>query len=261
MYSPIARQLLDAMVPCMRRYVEGGSRLAQFACGGLNAAMNIRADLDKTVFVRGGDEQWIASPLAGVERVKLDRVGDEVAVATSLVRYAPESKFDPHGHALGEEFIVLEGVFSDEHGDFPAGSYVRNPPGTAHTPHSDPGCVIFVKLRQFDDADLTPVVTELPLDAAGVQQSQEQALYRYGDEVVSCVQVPAGERFAFSASYFVRELLVLSGELDWQQEETHRLGPWSWVRMAPGNPLRINAVTPCVLFSKTRPIYREAEGD
>ena len=87
---------------------------------------------------------------AGGQRVYLDRDGDEVAVATSIVRYAAGANFDPHGHALGEEFLVLEGVFSDEHGDYPAGTYVRNPPGTKHTPRSDPGCVIWVKLRQMD---------------------------------------------------------------------------------------------------------------
>jgi quercetin dioxygenase-like cupin family protein len=219
--------------------------------------MNIRADLDTTEFVSSKDFVWHPSPLAGVERVMLDRVGDEVAVATSLVRYAPGASFDPHKHALGEEFIVLEGVFSDEHADYPAGSYIRNPPGTGHTPHSDPGCVIFVKLRQFDDIDLTPVVAQMPMETTSATSAQH-ALYHYDDEEVSYVEVPAGERFAFSASYYVRELLIISGELDWQQEQTHRLGPWSWIRMAPGRPLRINAVTPCVLFSKTRPIYRNA---
>ncbi len=214
--------------------------------------MNINADLNQTAHLSADDFSWVPSPLPGVERVMLDRVGDEVAVATSIVRYAPGSRFDPHDHALGEEFIVLDGVFSDEHGDFPAGSYVRNPPGTRHTPHSDPGCIIWVKLRQFDDTDLTPLVTEIPTSGEPVQ-----ALYQYGDEVVSVVRVDAGERFAFDASYYVRELLVLEGTLDWQQEVTHRLGRWSWIRMAPGQPLRVNAVTPCLLFSKTRPIYRE----
>ena len=220
----------------------------------LNAAMKINADLNQTAHLSAEDFSWVASPLLGVERVMLDRVGDEVAVATSIVRYAPGSRFDPHGHALGEEFIVLDGVFSDEHGDFPAGSYVRNPPGTSHTPHSDPGCIIWVKLRQFDDEDLTPLISEIP---ASAPFGQVQELYRYGDEVVSAVRVDAGKRFAFNASFHVRELLVLEGELDWQQEVTRRLGQWSWIRMAPGQPLRVNAVTPCLLFSKTRPIYRE----
>lgn len=217
--------------------------------------MEVRADLNKTAHLTNQEFEWLPSPLAGVERVLLDRVGDEVAVATSLVRYAPNARFDAHAHALGEEFLVLEGVFSDEHGDYPVGTYIRNPPGTAHTPHSNPGCVIFVKLRQFDDDDLTPLTMEIPLASVGTEQRE---LYAYGGEEVSYVHVAAGERFAFSASYYARELLVIAGEVDWQQEVTRRLGPWSWIRMAPGDPLRVNAVTDCVLFSKTRPVYRTA---
>jgi ChrR-like protein with cupin domain len=80
-----------------------------------------------------------------------------VARATSIVRYAPGSHFSPHTHGGGEEFLVLEGVFQDEHGDFPAGSYVRNPPTSRHTPGSELGCTIFVKLWQFDPSDRTGV--------------------------------------------------------------------------------------------------------
>ncbi len=87
----------------------------------------------------------------------LDRLGDEVARATSIVRYAPESHFSPHVHTGGEEFLVLDGVFQDEHGDFPAGCYVRNPPESRHTPRSARGCTILVKLWQFDLADRTHV--------------------------------------------------------------------------------------------------------
>ena len=83
----------------------------------------------------------------------LDRIGGEVARATSLVRYAPSSYFDPHVHSGGEEFLVVEGTFSDEHGDFPAGTYVRNPIGTKHKPFSNDGCIILVKLHQFDPKD------------------------------------------------------------------------------------------------------------
>ena len=221
--------------------------------------MDVRADLDQTVHVAGSDFHWQPSPLPGVERMMLDRVGDEVAVATSIVRYAPESRFDPHGHALGEEFIVLEGVFSDEHGDFPAGTYVRNPPGTAHTPHSDPGCVIWVKLRQFDDQDLTPVLTSLSEgDFVEDQGALRRDIYTYGSEVVSVVRIPAGVRYAFDAHSNVREVLVLSGSVSWQQNETHTLGPWSWIRIRPGEPMRLVAESDSVVFSKTRPIYRPA---
>src|SRR6516225_11262517 len=115
--------------------------------------MELNADFSQRVAVHAARLPWVASPIAGVDRRMLDRIGDEVARATSIVRYAPASHFSAHTHGGGEEFLVLEGVFQDEHGDYPAGSYVRNPPTSRHTPGSASGCVIFVKLWQFDAAD------------------------------------------------------------------------------------------------------------
>jgi anti-sigma factor ChrR (cupin superfamily) len=94
------------------------------------AAELINADFSQRVVIATNDLPWVPSPQAGVERRMLDRIGAEVARATSLVRYASHSEFPGHGHGMGEEFLVLEGVFSDEHGDYPAGTYVRNPPGS-----------------------------------------------------------------------------------------------------------------------------------
>src|SRR3954451_12085317 len=119
--------------------------------------MELNADFSQRVAVHAARLPWLASPIAGVDRRMLDRIGDEVARATSIVRYAPASRFSAHTHGGGEEFLVLDGVFQDEHGDYPAGSYVRNPPTSRHTPGSEPGCVLFVKLWQFDLADRTPV--------------------------------------------------------------------------------------------------------
>ena len=103
--------------------------------------MLLNADLTRAAAVDSEALDWVASPMAGVERRMLERDGDEVARATSLVRYAPGSSFAPHTHGAGEEFLVLDGVFSDETGDFPAGAYVRNPPGSRHTPSSGPGSI------------------------------------------------------------------------------------------------------------------------
>jgi len=119
--------------------------------------MNLNADFAARAAVHAGRADWVPSPIPGVDRRMLDRVGAVVARATSIVRYAPGSRFSPHTHGGGEEFLVLDGVFQDEHGDFPAGSYIRNPPTTSHTPGSKPGCTIFVKLWQFDPADRTQV--------------------------------------------------------------------------------------------------------
>ena len=101
--------------------------------------MEVNADFSKRVVIHTPEVEWQDSPMKGVRRRMLDRVGGEVARATSIVSYAPDSKFSPHVHTGGEEFIVLEGVFQDEHGDFPAGSYIRNPPESKHTPGSESG--------------------------------------------------------------------------------------------------------------------------
>ncbi len=122
--------------------------------------MDLNANFSERAAVHAAKLDWVASPMAGVDRRMLDLIGDEVARATSIVRYAPASAFSPHVHSGGEEFLVLEGVFQDEHGDFPVGTYVRNPPQSKHTPGSAAGCTIFVKLWQFDPADRTPVRIE-----------------------------------------------------------------------------------------------------
>ena len=94
--------------------------------------MNINADYSQRVVLNHHDLPWTTSPEPGVERRMLDRIGDEVAKATSIVRYAPGSQFQTHTHEFGEEILVLEGVFSDETGDYPAGTYIMNPPGSSH---------------------------------------------------------------------------------------------------------------------------------
>lgn len=118
---------------------------------------SLHADFDQRVVLHGADATWQASPLAGVERRLLDRVGGEVARATSVVRYEPGARFDRHVHGGGEEILVLEGTFSDEQGDYPPGSYLRNPPGSAHAPYSVKGCLLLVKLWQFGPGDTDTV--------------------------------------------------------------------------------------------------------
>lgn len=111
--------------------------------------MLLNDDYAQRVVQNSHELEWAASPQEGVERRMLERIGGEVAKATSIVRYAPGSSFEAHGHDLGEEILVLSGVFSDELGDYPAGTYIMNPPGSAHAPRSALGCELFVKLRHL----------------------------------------------------------------------------------------------------------------
>jgi anti-sigma factor ChrR (cupin superfamily) len=115
--------------------------------------MNIHSDLSERIVLHTDRLAWHASPIQGVERQMLDRDGGELSRATSVVRYAPNTEFTPHNHDGGEEILVLDGCFSDERGDYPAGTYLRNPPGSQHAPFSNAGCTLFVKLRQFAQTD------------------------------------------------------------------------------------------------------------
>ena len=122
--------------------------------------MNIHADLTQKAVIDTHDLSWHQSPMQGVTRKYLDRMGGELARATSIVCYAANSHFAEHAHDGGEEILVLEGVFSDEHGDYPEGTYIRNPPNSTHAPFSNQGCTLLVKLRQFHPQDKLIVRTD-----------------------------------------------------------------------------------------------------
>ncbi|KUJ83475.1 cupin [Microbulbifer flavimaris] len=123
--------------------------------------MDLNANFDRRAVIRPGEYQWRPSPVAGVERMMLDRIGDEVARATSIVRYAPNSTFPEHTHGGGEEILVLEGAFGDEYGSYPAGTYIRNPIGSSHSPSVGPeGCTIFVKLHQHSEKEKNRIVID-----------------------------------------------------------------------------------------------------
>lgn len=213
--------------------------------------MQLNADFSQRVAVHGAELAWTPSPIAGVERRMLDRVGGEVARATSIVRYAPHSRFSAHSHDGGEEFFVLEGVFSDEHGDFPAGAYIRNPPTSRHTPGSESGCTIFVKLWQFDLSDRTQV----RIDTATL--SYGSTPHRPGVEIMPLFKDAREEvrleRWAANSDIALPlpgglELLVLSGGF---AEGGDTFKPLSWLRLPPGSQLTAKAAASgCRLWAK-----------
>lgn len=196
--------------------------------------MELNADFKERVVVHSDQLEWIASPMPGVDRRMLDRIGGEVARATTIVRYAPNSKFSAHTHTGGEEFIVLDGVFQDEHGDFPEGTYVRNPPTTSHTPGSEQGCTIFVKLWQFDMDDRDQFRKTMAEELGDFTDGVATALLHQDDhEVVTYSHVNAGATL-HNADAGGIEMLVIAGSLE-QGGET--LGKGAWLRLPMGQPL------------------------
>jgi len=190
--------------------------------------MHVNADFSERVVMRFGDTPWVQSPAQGVERKMLDRIGGEVARATTIVRFAPGSAFAAHTHDGGEEYLVLDGTFQDETGDFNAGSYVRNPPTSRHTPASLDGATIFVKLHQFDPTDRTEIHART--DKAGT-------LFQNAEEVVEVIDLARDVVFAPDARGGL-ELLVLEGVVS---EGGDRLGVWDWLRLPPGTATELRA--------------------
>ncbi len=193
--------------------------------------MRLNDDFSERVVVRPEDYNWVSSPSSGVDRMMLDRIGDEVARATTIVRFSPNSQFDAHQHGGGEEYLVLDGVFSDENGDYPAGTYVRNPIGTVHRPHIGPeGATILVKLHQFDPRDTEPKVIDTR--SAEFQPGSRPGLtvlplHSVAHENVALVRWAPGTRFADHTHWGGEEIFVIEGTF---QDENGDYPAGSWLR-------------------------------
>lgn len=191
--------------------------------------MQLRADFQLRQVVRPGDQDYVASPSPGVERWMLDRIGAEVARATSLVRYAPNSSFPEHVHGGGEEFLVLEGMFLDAHGRYGPGCYVRNPIGTSHAPSAGPdGAILFVKLHQFAAEDTQRVVIDTnsaPWLPGLVEGLTVMPLHSFGTENVALVRWAPNTRFNPHRHWGGEEILVLAGLFE-DEYGTYPAGTW-----------------------------------
>lgn len=213
--------------------------------------MKINADLTQRAVVLTEDLPWRDSPMPGVQRRMIERDGEEVARATSIVRYAPGSDFSAHTHGGGEEYLVLEGVFSDEHGDFGPGTYVRNPVGSSHTPHSRNGATILVKLWQMHPDDQQSVIIDTR--AAGwvpglVPGLKVLPLHAYGTEQVALVQWAPGAHFQPHRHWGGEEIFVLEGIFADEQGVYPR---GTWLRNPPGSVHTPFSEEGCLIYVKT----------
>ncbi|WP_422411357.1 MULTISPECIES: cupin domain-containing protein [unclassified Endozoicomonas] len=189
----------------------------------------LNMNFKESVVIQTENQQWQPSPASKVFRKPLAREDKESGHATSIVQYIAGASFPAHPHPNGEEILVLSGTFSDETGDFGPGSYLRNPPGSQHAPFSKEGCVIFVKLCQFDPSDRQTVRDNM-FEALGRNDSTgvaEVFLYQFKDEKVSTLRIPAGKTLSLQDRSGGLEILVISGKLSTAS------GDWpagTWIR-------------------------------
>ena len=198
----------------------------------------LNMDFSKRVVIETRNAQWQHSPMPGVQRKPLAREDAERGHATSIVCYEPGASFSEHGHPRGEEILVLEGIFSDHSGDYNAGTYFRNPEGFRHAPFSNEGCVLLVKLHQFQDSDEAHVVIDTNTQPwlPGHGRLEVMSLHEYIGEHVALVKWPANERFQQHTHVGGEEIYVISGEFI---DEHGRYPAGTWIRsphMSVHNP-------------------------
>ncbi len=213
----------------------------------INGDLGVRAVADTSAM------EWSPSPSGSVWRKRVHLVGPgESGQVTSVVRYEPRSKFPAHDHPEGEEILVLEGVFSDEHGDWPAGTFLLNPEGFRHAPFSDAGCVLFVKLRQFAGRDRRHVVVDtgrLGWEAGTSPGVSVKTLYRqagYSDEI-SLERWTPGADLGIVVHEQGAELFVLEGAFG---DDAGEYGAGCWLRLPVGSKHHPRTAEGCTLYIK-----------
>ncbi|WP_434362285.1 cupin domain-containing protein [Parasalinivibrio latis] len=189
----------------------------------------LNMDLTQRVVIETETLDWIPSPAGGVNRRQLEREAAESGHVTSIVEYLPGTAFPEHIHPMGEEILVLDGVFSDETGDYGKGTYIRNPPGSRHSPFSKYGCIIFVKLNQFlpDDLETVRIDTLSAKWVLGIGNLSVLPLHEFKHKNTSLIRWPAGERLKPHCHFGGEETYVISGELE---DEFGRYPKGSWMR-------------------------------
>ena len=173
----------------------------------------LNLDFKQRVVINTDVMGWVTSPAGGVLRKPLERAGEESGHVTSVVRYEKGASFQRHFHPQGEEIFVLDGMFSDELGDYGKGSYIRNPPGSSHAPFSREGCTILVKLDQFADDDSEQIVidTNAQLWLPSIAGIQVMPLHCHDEEHVALVKWSPGHIFANHRHLGGEEMFILSG--------------------------------------------------
>jgi anti-sigma factor ChrR (cupin superfamily) len=200
--------------------------------------MMINMNLNQSVTINTNKCNWATTLQHGILRKKLERELDEIGHATSIVRYEAGASFQYHSHPNGEEILVLDGVFSDQMGEYKKGTYIRNPPGSMHAPFSKKGCTLFVKLNQFHPSDKTRVcINSLnALWLRGQGNLQVLPLHEFEDQSTALVKWPAKEHFQLHKHFGGEEIFVISGELI---DENGRYPAGTWLRnphMSKHNP-------------------------
>lgn len=217
--------------------------------------MLIHTDYSKKVAINFNELDWVPSPVQGVDRKMLERDGQEAAKATSIVRYAPGAVFSSHQHDLGEEILVLAGTLKDEYGEYSTGTYIKNPPGSQHTPFTQEGCTLFVKLRHMAPDDAQRVV----IDSQSVDWFPGLVpglcvlpLSTFGTTNTAMVRWAPGTYFNAHRHFGGEEILVVNGVFE---DEHGRYPEGFWLRSPHMSSHKPFSTEGCTILVKTGHLF------
>jgi len=219
--------------------------------------MQLHAQLSERAVVQHTSLPWVDAPVAGIQRRLLERDGEEVARATTVVKYAAGSSFPTHAHGLGEEIFVLDGELSDEHGRYGPGTYIKNPPGSSHAPASANGCTLFVKLRHLLPHDSERVVVDTRQAAwypGMVPGLSVMPLSEFETEHTALVRWAPGTRFNPHRHFGGEEILVIDGVFE---DEHGRYPAGTWLRSPHLSQHQPFSTEGCTILVKTGHLLRE----
>jgi anti-sigma factor ChrR (cupin superfamily) len=217
----------------------------------------IHSDLTQRVVVDTLNLKWIHSPAGGVQRRMVERDGAEKARATSVVKYAPGAQFPQHTHDLGEEIFVLDGVFEDELGRYPQGSYIRNPPNSSHSPRSQDGCTLFVKLRHFSAGDSKRALIDTEANSwypGMVKGLSVMPLHEFESQNTALVRWDAGTYFNPHRHFGGEEIYVLKGIFE---DEHGRYETGTWIRSPHLSTHQPFSKEGCIILVKTGHLFTD----
>ncbi len=217
----------------------------------MQTIQELNADFSKREVLETASMDWETSEADGVLRKRLERINAKPEPVTTIVRYQADSAFPAHQHIKGEEIYVLEGTFSDNHGNYKAGSYLRHPAGTSHSPFSNQGCTIFVKLQQFQTSDVNQlqIQTKQQIWLPGlVPGLSVMPLHEHKDERVTLVKWEANTIFQPHQHIGGEEIFVLEGTFE---DEFGSYPKGTWLRNPPNSFHTPFTKQGCVIYVKT----------
>ncbi len=184
---------------------------------------NYNMDLSRRVVIDTENHTLKSFQPNGTFRIPLESESRESGRLTSIVKFTPGAKLDQSTHSSGEEIVVLEGVLSDEQENYPAGTYLRIPPGDYRIFSSKQGCKIFRKSNQL-----------LPLDTENIVINTNNAEWHPGhgnlevmplSDNTALVKWPKGAVFVNHSHYGGEEIFVLKGKFN-DEHGSYPKGTW-----------------------------------